>query len=437
MVKILRCSALCRGRGLRTPSAGFFKEEKKGKIKMADNWDESEHPRDTIGRFTYKNGGSGGASGIVLEGGVQKTDYPDDWEGGNDGEGGWDDVLGGIGEVLKSIFGAILNPDTIQSVLGIFAAKYTMSELKNFEEMLSILSEAESNTAESSVYAQTNGNLIRQDYENERKMQNRADILYGKDEEYYKKFPHRNYQQIYESIADTVSNTKQKVIEFADNTKQALNNLVIEFTDNYIDKHFTNADKLKAISKAVMPDAVENLDMAFAEHHLDTPFARQHTVLRNADELSPILREHVKKHIFEQLAPDYGENCVKTTRGIYFENDSEPSKRIAESIAIKEYIQENKQTLKDYRYIKESSTKFGLTEFNLWGAIGRAKIAEMYLEKSGEITFYLIDTYDFNKNEDYFLIKAARLNQERGRLIPYFSVYSVKIDKDTAAKYLK
>ena len=38
----------------------------------------------------------------------------------------------------------------------------------------------------------------------------------------------------------------------------------------------------------------------------------------------------------------------------------------------------------------------------------------------------------FNKNEDYFLIKSARLNQERGRLIPYFSVYSVKIDKETA-----
>ncbi len=48
-----------------------------------------------------------------------------------------------------------------------------------------------------------------------------------------------------------------------------------------------------------------------------------------------------------------------------------------------------------------------------------------------------LHTYDFNKKEDYFPVKAGRLNQERGRLKPYFSVYSVKIDKETASKYLK
>ena len=126
---------------------------------------------------------------------------------------------------------------------------------------------------------------------------------------------------------------------------------------------------------------------------------------------------------------------MNTTKGIYFENDSEPSKRLAKSLAIKKYIQENKQYLKDYGYIKKGD--IGFTEFNFWGAIGKAVIAEMYLEKTGEITFYLIDTYDFNKNENKFLIKAGRLNQERGRLKPYFSVYSVKIDKETASKYLK
>ena len=134
--------------------------------------------------------------------------------------------------------------------------------------------------------------LLAKQQENDRKLQNRLDILYP-------------------TMKDkpTESNIENEI-----NIKQILNNLLVQFADNYIDKHFANADKLKAMSKWVMPDAIENLDMAFEEHHLDTPFARQHTVLRNADELSPILREHVKERIFDQLADDYGKNCVNTTK---------------------------------------------------------------------------------------------------------------------------
>ena len=349
---------------------------------MNNSWNESEHPRDQIGRFTDKYGNNS-TTDKILEGEAQKTDYYDNQNRDTS-------IKGRIGETLGTIFGSLLNPMTISTILNILSMKYTVKEMKKIKEELYEYMEKHSKVEQLSQALQD---------------AKKQELLAQQQE----------------------SNTENEI-----NIKQTLNELLVQFTDSYIDKHFTNADKLKAMSKWVMPDAIENLDMAF-----DTPFARQHTVLRNADELSPILREHVKERIFDQLADDYGKNCVNTTKGIYFENDSKPSQRVAASIAVKNFIQSNKQYLKDFGYIKKSDTGFGLTEFNLWGAIGKAQIAEMYLEKSGEIIFYLIDTYDFNKNEDYFLIKSARLNQERGRLIPYFSVYSVKIDKETASKYLK
>ena len=58
------------------------------------NFNEADHPRDDIGRFTYKNGGSNSSTTGILEGGVEKVEYPDDWGGGDNSEGGFGDVLG-------------------------------------------------------------------------------------------------------------------------------------------------------------------------------------------------------------------------------------------------------------------------------------------------------------------------------------------------------
>ena len=60
----------------------------------------------------------------------------------------------------------------------------------------------------------------------------------------------------------------------------------------------------------------------------------------------------------------------------------------------------------------------------------------MNLTPEGEITFYILDVYDFNKGDTNPIVQAGRRNQEKGRIIPYFSIDSVKIDKERTQRYL-
>jgi hypothetical protein len=193
---------------------------------------------------------------------------------------------------------------------------------------------------------------------------------------------------------------------------------------------------VRPLSNTGLVDAVENLDMAYSDHYLDTPFAHEHTIINNVKDLkSPLLRNAVEDKIKTQLEKDYGKNIAKETKGIFFDSNSEPSKRLAKSSDIKKLIQENKEFIKDYGIT--AVTSIGFNSFNFKNAIGNADILDMYMDKNGEISLYVIDTYDFNKKDTNPVVRAARKHQESGKLKPYFMIYSIKIDKETASKYLK
>ena len=181
-------------------------------------------------------------------------------------------------------------------------------------------------------------------------------------------------------------------------------------------------------------DAKENLKMANKDTYMDTPFAREHTIYNNVSEVSPFLRPYVVEKIKSQL----GTSALKTTKGIFIDNDTKTANRISESKTIRNFIKKNKYRLKSYGFIKESSVFFeDFKDVDLLLALGHIDIVDMYLHPNGEITFYLIDTYDFNKDATDALNKAGRINQEKGILIPYFMIYSIKIDKETSEKLLK
>ncbi len=174
----------------------------------------------------------------------------------------------------------------------------------------------------------------------------------------------------------------------------------------------------------------ENLYMALADHYLDTPYARQHTIYNSYKEVSPFLREHVKNKILKQLGPQY-----LNIKGIYFDNDSYTSKRIALNTDVKLFVKRNKEYLKNYGFINKDSIQF--TDNNFHNAIGKADIIDMYLTGENEIVFYIIDTYDFNKYSSNPFVWAGKENQDNGILIPYFMIYSVKIDRETTERYLR
>ncbi|MBQ4078075.1 hypothetical protein IJD15_02720 [bacterium] len=289
-----------------------------------------------------------------------------------------------------------------------------------------------------------------------KKLEERAELLYGeKTQEKNKEFKpiFFNDLDLYEeSEPEIVIEKNDKPVKKEVKGKETLKQLSEKVFNNakkqglmFINENlhlekpvkYAAEGNLKFLEKLeFITDAKENLKMANKDTYMDTPFAREHTIYNNVSEVSPFLRPYVVEKIKSQL----GTSALKTTKGIFIDNDKPSSIKIANNEKIQDIIRENKSELKAYGYVKDTSVGFEFVfgnELNLFAAIGRADIVDIYLHPNGEITFYLIDTYEFNKNATDALNKAGRINQEKGILIPYFMIYSVKIDKETSEELLR
>ena len=92
------------------------------------NWNEADHPRDEIGRFTDKIGSS---SAPLLVGGVGKIGLGFDFKG----------LFQNVGDLALDIATMALNPSNIQLVLGYLKAQYNIQELKELKNLLNKLAE--------------------------------------------------------------------------------------------------------------------------------------------------------------------------------------------------------------------------------------------------------------------------------------------------------
>lgn len=223
--------------------------------------------------------------------------------------------------------------------------------------------------------------------------------------------------------------SKEKVT-FKQRVNNTLDKAVFKTTDYFIEDGYKKTAQVGARLVGGI-DADENLKMSIKNMYLDTPFAREHTIYNNVSEVSPFLRPYVVKKIKSQLGSEY----LSTIKGLFVDNDKESSKRLSENKDIHLFVKRNKEFLKNLGYIKNDSIQF--TDSNFYNAIGKADIVDMYLTPNGEITFYVVDTYDFNKNSDNPFVRGARKHQEKGTIIPYFIIYSVKLNKYTTERLLR
>lgn len=307
------------------------------------------------------------------------------------------------------------------------------------------------------------------------KMQNRADVLYGSDDEYYQK-----YFQQFQNRMDFALHPVQKLYEYnpsnpsassipaisdpnklffpqgtlADMPLQKKYNLTLYGNEINALKKKVNMDEKrrrqkpqkhdirndiaidyihkkslrKIASDSYGPETAENLHMSKAKFYMNTDYAKQHTVFDNYLQVDSDLHDYLKKKITEQI----GEDKLLTTKGIYIEADSDSSKRLAqvleENNKFKEIVDNNKKRLKNNIHINSSLT---FTDRNFHYAIGSADILDMHINRNGELDLLIADTYDFNEGELSDLVRTARKRQEKGKIIPYFIIYHVIIPKNS------
>lgn len=431
--------------------------------------------RDDDGKFTYKNGGYSSSEGIVIEGSVEKTDRIGRGKGGGIGDK-IKDKARDIGSVLGNVLVTLLNPQTISAILSILAVKYTASELKEIEEALY-------NRAALNTEAVNTNQTVQAEKNEKQKMQNRADALYGNDEEYNKKYyPEKEMNSKDNSIGGSENGTNiqhtlkelglennegieykidgKTITAFKNNPNENIGVLKVpkntgnpalekwkeyarientervkELNDLYL-KHNALLEQfgvdnvkysfIKTMEKFLGNEAVENLHMSKANSYLNTNYAKQHKIYNNYTEAPENLREYFKTKISEQI----GENKLDKTKGILIDSDSKSAISLKNTLLNeKSFIDKlNKyDSAMKNGYIINDSIEFKNKNWHY--ALGNADIRDMHINENGNIELYITDVYDFNEGERSDLVRVGRDRQDKGEIIPYFILYRVIIQK--------
>ena len=278
-----------------------------------------------------------------------------------------------------------------------------------------------------------------------KKLEERAELLYGeKTQEKNKEFKpiFFNDLDLYEESEPEIviekndrrgkkeEKEKKEKKTLKQKINKALDVAIYKTTDFMIEDGYKKTAQVGARMLGGI-DADENLKMSNKDVYLSTPFALENKIYNSISEVSPFLRQFIIDKVKSQLGSKY----LNTIKGLYVDNDKESSKRLSKNKDIHLFIRKNKDFLKNLGFIRKDSIQF--TDSNFYNAIGKADIIDMYLNPTGEITFYVLDTYDFNKNSDNPFVRAGRKHQEKGNLIPYFIIYSVKLDKYTVERLLR
>ena len=304
--------------------------------------------------------------------------------------------------------------------------------------------------------------IKKSDYsEDELKMQDRANILYGNYDEYTAK-DYQNEQSDNSSILlkGNVEYNEEYKPEISDSNKMFYSDgtlaekpLKKEYKLSPItsDEIAKRHEKLEPVPEKHLPrnevavayihnplvkslgrhktgiEAAENLHMSKSDYYLNTDYAKKHLVFNNYLEVNSNLHQYLKDKISQQIGPDK----LLTTKGIYIDSDSDSSKRLARVLLnhndfIKLLI-DNHQALKKGLHINASMQ---FLDRNFHYALGNADLLDIHFNKFGQLELLVADTYDFNKNETKDLIVTARRYQDQGKITPYFIIYHVVIPKN-------
>ena len=241
----------------------------------------------------------------------------------------------------------------------------------------------------------------------------------------------RAINKLEEKVKEKGAQVKDKII-----TSEALQKI----TEEMIGEDYNWA---KYIASGFSGSDVQGmLDIAHGEDKMHNPnYLKDAIKLENYnDSRIKEYQDTIRKKVLEQFK-DYGydENSAKNIKGYYFKNDSEPSRRIAQSKDFHNILLKNKENILTNKNFSISFPKHGLGlnwNSNFKNALGKADILEYHFDKEGNLNLKIFDTYDFNKNARDFLNKAGSSQMDKGNLKPFFTIHDVIIPKEEADRIL-
>lgn len=193
----------------------------------------------------------------------------------------------------------------------------------------------------------------------------------------------------------------------------------------------TGLHKYPQKEKAILDFGMEKLSIVFPETYelwkasrsgfVENPeyIVKNGKLLSSTSQLPPNLRTFVSNKLYSQLG-------VHDAKGIVLRSDSTLSQTIVHSSEFKQFLRKNV-----HRMIR-GETVNGIIKFaNLFHdthyALGYTDVIDMYIDSQGNIHAKVIDTYDFNKDDPFFLVEWAHNLQDLRRLKNYFIVCDIII----------
>ena len=150
-------------------------------------------------------------------------------------------------------------------------------------------------------------------------------------------------------------------------------------------------------------------------------------LLNSTSALTPALQKFVRRKVKEQLG-------VNDAKGIMFKPDSTLSQAVVKSPELKTFIQENKESLQNGQIVN-GSTFFSSTK-NLSLALGNADIYNAYIDEAGNFRAYIIDTYDFNKNDPRWYVEIAYNVQQNKLITNFYTINVIFIPKEKFSSFI-
>lgn len=116
----------------------------------------------------------------------------------------------------------------------------------------------------------------------------------------------------------------------------------------------------------------------------------------------------------------YGQIGAYDAQGIILKPDSSLSKSIIKSKEFKKFLSNNIHKILAGQTVKGSVNFTGWTDAHL--SLGHADIIDLFMDSQGNIQAKVIDTYDFNKDDPFFLVEWAHNLQDLNMLTNFFTI---------------
>lgn len=392
--------------------------------------EESTNPIDDLLGKVFKTNSGGmhmnASSNIVLTGGVEVTEFD------------FSSVLGAIASVAGVAVTVSLSAMKVAKVLKEASKSADKAKITKFKSQLDnsiyeikqtqkFSEKAEQmnidrlvNTKDQREYSKLYKVLARQREINSANKNAIARIEYAAEHEDFETVLDelQIYQDNSQAFKDTVSNVKKAVsktpklnIELDDNSFNSLLRTGLHKHPN-MEKLFLDGGMLTASLK--WPDTSELWKASAYNFENSGKYIEENGYKVNSvSEFPHALQNFVSNKLYKQIG-------IPDAQGIVLKPDSSLSKSILQSNEFKKFLGNNIHKILAGQTVKGSVNFTGKTDTHY--ALGHADIIDVFMDSKGNIYAKVIDTYDFNKDDPFFLVEWAHNLQDLNMLTNFFTI---------------